>query len=134
MQAIRKKFATDPVMRDLVCMKQWDLKHARSYVYKKGEVERIARDRFERAIKTGDLSEFPNVAYFYSKYTFDRDQLISKQKEVSKEIQKIQEQIGDVDLDGYSRRYNKELHDLQRLRSTLPEKITEIQKKIDVID
>ena len=85
MRNIRKKFGTDQVMKDLVCMKQWDLKHARTYVYREGEVERIALNRFERALKTGDLSEFPNVSYFYRKFEIDRDLLVNKRIEIQKE-------------------------------------------------
>jgi len=65
LKALRLEYKVPPIMRDFVYVKQYDLKHARNYLYKHGEVERIARARFERALKTGDLHEFPNVAFFY---------------------------------------------------------------------
>lgn len=65
LKMLRQENKLAAIMKDFIYIKQYDLKHARNYVYKHGEVERIARARFERALKTGDLHEFPNVAFFY---------------------------------------------------------------------
>ena len=75
-------------MRDFVFQKKYDLNHARNYEYKHGEVERIARARFERALKTEDLHEFPNVAFFYKQYVLDRD---LAQKEIQEKIEHLKD-------------------------------------------
>jgi hypothetical protein len=41
-----------------------DIREARTYNYKEGELEKIAWNKFERALRKRDLSEFPNVRYF----------------------------------------------------------------------
>lgn len=41
-----------------------DIKEARTYTYKQGELEKISWNKFERALRKRDLSEFPNVQYF----------------------------------------------------------------------
>ena len=41
-----------------------DIKEARTYTYKHGELEKIVQNKFERALRKKDLSEFPNVTYF----------------------------------------------------------------------
>ena len=45
-------------------LKMEDIKEARTYTYKKGELEKIVWNKFERALRKKDLSEFPNVTYF----------------------------------------------------------------------
>lgn len=74
LQSLRKEeYKMEYIEKDVVFMKKTDLKHARTYIYKLGEKEQIASDRFERALITGDLKEFPNVSFFYKQYILDRD-------------------------------------------------------------
>lgn len=99
LMAIRHEYRVPQVTKDKVYMKQCDLKHARNYVYKKGEVEQITTRRFERALKTGDLREFPNVKYFYDKYVIGRDLALSKKKEaenITGRIEKLEEEGGNT--------------------------------------
>jgi hypothetical protein len=46
-------------------------------VHKPGEKNLIAKKRFERALKIGDLRGQPNPHFYKAKYEMDRDQLIS---------------------------------------------------------
>ena len=51
----------------MVELKKLDIFNARNYVYKDGEAEDMSNTKFDRALKDGDLSEFPNVTFFQKK-------------------------------------------------------------------
>lgn len=40
------------------------VKEAKHYIYKQGEADLIIRKNFDRALKNGTLSQFPNLLYF----------------------------------------------------------------------
>ena len=48
-------------------IKEQDIFRARNYVYKKGDAEKMANAKFDRALRDGDLSDFPNVTFFQKK-------------------------------------------------------------------
>jgi hypothetical protein len=52
------------VNKEMTFLKMEDIKEARTYTYKQGELEKIVQNKFERALRKKDLSEFPNVTYF----------------------------------------------------------------------
>lgn len=93
MRALRRDYKVTQIMKDHVYKKQYDLRHARNYTYKHGEVERIARARFERALKTDDLHQIPNVTFFYKQYVLDRDLASKETKEKKEELKILEEQI-----------------------------------------
>jgi len=60
----RKQFKQIAVDNEMVELKREDIDKAKNYIYKEGEAAKISNRRFEKALKTGDLSGFPNVLYF----------------------------------------------------------------------
>lgn len=63
----REYYKVPFVSREQVERKSHDISKARNYVYKEGELEKIANKKFERALKEGTLNQFPNVTYFLRK-------------------------------------------------------------------
>ena len=143
MKALRHEYKVMPIMKDQVFVKQYDLKHARNYAYKHGEVERIARARFERALKTGDLHEFPNVAFFYKKYVLDRDMAVKEIKDKKDELRDFELQIKELNDDSSvinqpRKDFNKKdkpksysIIELKRLKNRAEMMIEERQKVIE---
>lgn len=60
----RQRFSVQEVNKEMTFLKMEDIKEARTYTYKHGELEKIVQNKFERALRKKDLSEFPNVTYF----------------------------------------------------------------------
>ena len=60
----RQRFSVQQVNKEMTFLKIEDIKDARTYTYKHGELEKIVQNKFERALRKKDLSEFPNVTYF----------------------------------------------------------------------
>ena len=60
----RQRFSVQQVNKEMTFLKMEDIKDARTYTYKHGELEKIVQNKFERALRKKDLSEFPNVTYF----------------------------------------------------------------------
>ena len=60
----RQRFSVQQVNKEMTFLKMEDIKEARTYTYKQGELEKIVQNKFERALRKKDLSEFPNVTYF----------------------------------------------------------------------
>jgi len=56
-----------PVNLEMVERKVISIFKARNYVYGKGEAEKISNLKFEKALKNGNLSGFPNVIFFEKK-------------------------------------------------------------------
>lgn len=50
--------------KEMTYLKMEDIKEARTYTYKNGEKEAMVWNKFERALRKKDLSDFPNVTYF----------------------------------------------------------------------
>jgi hypothetical protein len=48
---------------------------AKDYIYKDGEADAIVRKNFDRALKDGNLSGFPNLLYFQQKKIVEIDTL-----------------------------------------------------------
>jgi len=60
----RRHFKQTPVNNEIVYLKEEAIKKAKNYIYKAGEAAEISNRKFEKALKTGDLSGFPNVLFF----------------------------------------------------------------------
>ena len=122
-------------MKEHVFMKKYDLKHARNYTYRHGEVERIARARFERALKTGDLHEFPNVAFFYKKYVLDRDIALKEIKDKKEELRDYEYQINESDDEnGHSKMQLQPRKDFKKDKPWSNESRKLINQARDLID
>ena len=64
------------VSKEQFQIKLEDIDEADNYNYREGEAEGIALKKFERALKLGDLHEFPNVTYFHKKKLLERQRKI----------------------------------------------------------
>ena len=64
------------VSKEQFQIKLEDINQADNYNYKEGEAETIALKKFERALKLGDLHEFPNVTYFHKKKLLERQRKV----------------------------------------------------------
>jgi D-ribose pyranose/furanose isomerase RbsD len=56
----------EPVNNKTVYEREKAIESAKNYIYTPEEVAKVSNQRFSKALKTGDLSGFPNVLYFKS--------------------------------------------------------------------
>lgn len=82
------------------------IQNARNYIYKKGEADAIVNRNFDRALKEGNIGQFPNVEYFREKRDIEikllRQQMgkaergTSEYKTCENNINKLQDEIDKI--------------------------------------
>ena len=76
------------VSKEQFQIKLEDIDEADNYNYREGEAEGIALKKFERALKLGDLHEFPNVTYFHKKKLLERQRKIDQMETAKNPLEK----------------------------------------------
>lgn len=64
MKFYRDQYEVEHINLEDIELKSASIFNARTYIYKKGEAEKIANRKFDRALKEGTLAQFPNVTFF----------------------------------------------------------------------
>jgi len=133
LKTFRNYYKVPPVMKDWVYRKQQDLKHARNYIYKDGEIEAIAKTKFERALKAGNLSDFPNVTFFYKKYIMDRDQALGEKEELEHELKQPPKRSKEEPMDGSEPEWVKQRKAKLRKLDLLDPQIEKLNRDIEIM-